>query len=360
MRRTLIAAAAAGLLTVAACGTADTDAPADNPDGEQAPADAGGGDEDTGDVPDEDVEEGSYVNVVKLTGIAWFDRMEAGVRAFADSSGIDATQTGPSTDSPEQQVASIQSLIAQRPTVMGVVPSDPGAMQAVITQAREAGIVVVTHEAPQIQDADADIEPFANDVYGETIMEDLAACMGGEGEYVQFVGKLTAETHMEWSDAALELQQSDYPDMTRVSDPVESDDNADTAYERTKQLLQSHPELVGFQGASSQDVPGIARAIEEAGLEDDTCVFGTGVPSETRQFLTSGAIDAIYLWDPALSGQAMLEAGRIIAEGGELTEGTDLGVEGYESLVQSPDSDLVFMGDAQLKITADTVDDYDF
>jgi simple sugar transport system substrate-binding protein len=360
MRRTLIAVAAAGLLSVAACGTADTDGPADDTDGAQEVADADTDDASTGDAPAEDVDEGSYVNVVKLTGIAWFDRMESGVRAFAESSGLDATQAGPSTDSPEQQVATIQSLIAQRPTVMGVVPSDPGAMQAVITQAREAGIVVITHEAPQIQDADADIEPFANDAYGEAIMEDLAACMGGEGEYAQFVGKLTAETHMEWSNAAHELQQSEYPGMTRVSDPVESNDNADTAYERTKQLLQSNPELVGFQGASSQDVPGIARAIEEAGLEDDTCVYGTGVPSETRQFLASGAIDAIYLWDPALSGQAMLEAGRIIAEGGELTDGTDLGVEGYENLVQSPDSELVFLGDAQLKITADTVDDYDF
>jgi simple sugar transport system substrate-binding protein len=346
-RTTLTTLVLCSAAVLAACGSVS--------DGGRAPGAAGTADGATAPVTD-----GAFVNVVKLTGIAWFDRMETGIAAFAADTGIAASQTGPATDSPEQQVGIIQSLIAQDPRVLGIVPSDPGAVEAVIRQAREAGIVVVTHEAPQIEVADADIEAFANDSYGRTIMEDLSQCMGGEGQYVQFVGKLTAETHMEWSRSAAALQQESFPGMTLLGDPVESDDNADTAYERTKQLLQANPELVGFQGASSQDVPGIARAVQEAGLEDETCVFGTGVPSETEEFLRTGAVDAIYLWDPALAGEAVMRAGQLIADGGTLTTGTDLGVEGYDDLQQSPDNPLVFVGDAQLTVTAENVDDYDF
>lgn len=304
--------------------------------------------------------DGDYVNVVKLTGIAWFDRMSTGVDAFADQAGVSASQTGPATADTELQVSVIQGLIAQDPVAIGVVPLDPGAVENVIQQARDAGIVVVTHEAPTIQSADADIEPFDNAVYGQGIMTSLAECMGGEGEYVQFVGSLTSETHMAWADAGYASQQSEAPGMTRLGEPVESNDNADTAYEKTKQLLQANPDLRGFFGDSSQDVPGIARAVQETGLAEDTCVYGTGVPSETRQFLEDGSADGIFLWDPALAGQAMLAAAKIIADGEELTTGTDLGVPGYESLTQSADNPKTFLGDAPLALTAENVAEYDF
>lgn len=307
-----------------------------------------------------DTTSGAYVNVVKLTGIAWFDRMATGVAEFGSETGLDASQTGPATADTELQVGVVQSLIAQKPTALGVVPLDPGALENVIQQARDAGIVVVTHEAPTIKNADADIEAFDNPVYGAAIMEGLAECMAGSGDYVQFVGSLTSETHMAWANAGYELQQSDFPDMNRISEPVESNDNADTAYEKTKQLLQANPNLRGFFGDSSQDLPGIARAIQELGLQDDTCVYGTGVPSETSQFLEDGSADQIYLWDPALAGKAVLAAAKIIAEGGTLENGTDLGVPGYESLVQSKENPITFFGNAPLILTKDTVGDYDF
>jgi simple sugar transport system substrate-binding protein len=303
---------------------------------------------------------GAYVNVVKLTGIAWFDRMETGVEQFASDTGLDASQTGPATADTELQVGIVQSLIAQKPTALGVVPLDPGALENVIKQAKDAGIVVVTHEAPTIKNADADIEAFDNPVYGAAIMDGLAACMGEEGDYVQFVGSLTSETHMAWANAGFDLQKSTYTGMNRISEPVESNDNADTAYEKTKQLLQANPNLAGFFGDSSQDLPGIARAIQELGLQDDTCVYGTGVPSETSQFLADGSADGIFLWDPALAGHAILAAAKIIAEGGTLKTGTDLGIPGYESLVQSTVNPITFFGNAPLALTKETVGDYKF
>jgi simple sugar transport system substrate-binding protein len=303
---------------------------------------------------------GAYVNVVKLTGIAWFDRMETGVKQFATDTGLDASQTGPATADTELQVGIVQSLIAQKPTALGVVPLDPGALENVIKQAKDAGIVVVTHEAPTIKNADADIEAFDNPVYGAAIMDSLAACMSNKGDYVQFVGSLTSETHMAWANAGLDLQKSKYPDMNRISEPVESNDNADTAYEKTKQLLQANPKLKGFFGDSSQDLPGIARAIQELGLQNDTCVYGTGVPSETSKFLDDGSADGIFLWDPALAGHAILAAAKIIADGGTLKSGTDLGIPGYNSLVQSKTNPITFFGNAPLALTKDNVGQYKF
>lgn len=300
------------------------------------------------------------VTVVKAQTIPWFQRMAVGVQAFADRTGIDARQEGADDVSPEKQVQIIQDLIAQRPTAITVVPNSPEALSAVLKQAREQGIIVVSHEATGIENVDIDIEAFDNESYGSEIMDNLADCMGGKGEYVQFVGGLTAQTHMEWVGAAYDNQTKNFPDMKRVETPIESTDDQGTAYERAKEVLAKYPNITGFQGSAGNDVPGIARAVQEAGLEKQICVMGTSIPSVANQYLADGSIDKIFFWDPALAGEAQLAIAQILAEGGTIEEGTDLGVEGYNSLKKLAGYDNVFVGAASVAADAKTAAKYDF
>lgn len=302
----------------------------------------------------------TMVTVVKLKGIAWFDRMDEGVRAYGKRSGIDTRTEGGDDVSPEKQIKIIQDLIAQKPTAITVVPNSPEALSGVLAQAKAKGIITVAHEATGIKNVDVDIEAFDNAVYGQKIMKNLGECMAGKGEYVQFVGGLTAKTHMEWVGAAYDYQKAAFPDMKRVEDPIESTDNEATAYEKAKEVLAKHPDIKGFQGSAGNDVPGIARAIEEAGREKDTCVMGTSIPSAASKYLATGAIDKIFFWDPALAGQAQLEIARILAGGGKITDGTDLGIEGYHHLKKLNGYDNVFIGDASIEADAKTAKQYDF
>ncbi|MHA7156003.1 substrate-binding domain-containing protein [Arthrobacter sp. TMN-50] len=300
------------------------------------------------------------VTVVKAQTIPWFQRMEVGIQAFADRTGVDARQEGADDVSPEKQVQIVQDLIAQKPTAITVVPNSPEALSSVLKQARDQGIIVVSHEATGIENVDIDIEAFDNPSYGAEIMDNLAECMGGTGEYVQFVGGLTAQTHMEWVDAAHENQTENFPDMTRVETPIESTDDQGTAYERAKEVLAKYPDIAGFQGSAGNDVPGIARAVQEAGLEDQVCVMGTSIPSVANQYLADGSIDKIFFWDPALAGEAQLAIAQILADGGTIEEGTDLGVEGYTSLKKLEGYDNVFVGEASVAADAETAAEYDF
>jgi simple sugar transport system substrate-binding protein len=300
------------------------------------------------------------VSVVKVKGIPWFDRMETGVLAYGERTGVDTRTEGGDDVSPEKQIQIIQNLIAQQPDAITVVPNSPESLSAVLQQAQAQGITVVAHEATGIENVDVDIEAFDNAVYGRQIMDNLASCMGGEGTYVQFVGGLTAKTHMEWVGAAHELQQDEHPGMTRVEDPIESTDNETAAYEKAKEVLAKYPDIKGFQGSAGNDVPGIARAVEEAGLEDETCVMGTSIPSASNKYLATGSIDKIFFWDPALAGEAQLEIARILADGGTIDEGTDLGIEGYESLTKLEGYDNVYLGDASIAADAETAAEYDF
>ena len=302
----------------------------------------------------------SMVTVVKLKGIAWFDRMDEGVKEYGKRTGIDTRTEGGDDVSPEKQIKIIQDLVAQKPTAITVVPNSPDAVANVLAQAKAQGIITVAHEATGIKNVDVDIEAFDNAVYGQKIMKSLGACMEGKGEYVQFVGGLTAKTHMEWVGAAHDYQKANFAGMKRVEDPIESTDNEAAAYQKAKEILAKHPNIKGFQGSAGNDVPGIARAVEEAGRTKDTCVMGTSIPSAASKYLATGAIKKIFFWDPALAGEAQLEIARILATGGKIEEGADLGIKGYNSLKKLTGYDNVFLGDASIEADAETAKQYNF
>src|SRR5215831_16442115 len=116
------------------------------------------------------------VTVVKRTGIAWFERMEEGIRQFAAENGVDATMIGADDADPQKQVDIIRKLIREKPDAITVVPNSPEALEEVLKQARAAGIKVVTHEASNQVNTDVDIEAFDNLAYGSHLMDELASC----------------------------------------------------------------------------------------------------------------------------------------------------------------------------------------
>ena len=302
----------------------------------------------------------TMVTVVKVQGIPWFDRMNVGVKKFAKDTGVDARQDGGDDATPEKQVAIIQDLIAQKPTAITVVPNSPESLETVLGQARKQGIIVVSHEAAGLKNSDIDIEAFDNAAYGAGMMDDLAKCMGGSGKYVAFVGHLTAKTHMEWVAGALDEAKKKYPGVTRVEDPIESNEDENVAYQKAKEILAKYPDIKGFEGSAGTDVEGIARAVEEAGKADSTCVMGTSTPQASAKYLADGSIDKIFFWDPAQAGYAQLKIAELLAQGQKITEGTDLGIDGYHSLKKEAGFDNVFVGDAAVVVDKSNVGDYDF
>jgi simple sugar transport system substrate-binding protein len=300
------------------------------------------------------------VTVVKLRGVGWFDRMNQGINEFAKDTGAQASMTGADDASPEKQIKIIQDLIAEKPTAITVVPNSPEALEGVLKQAQNAGIKVVTHEASNQQNTDVDIEAFNNGAYGAHIMDNLAKCMGGKGKYAAFVGQLTARSHMEWVDGALKQAKAKYPGVTRVGGPIEGREDANVAYQKTKELLAKNPDIKGFEGSAATDVAGIGRAIQEAGLQDKVCVMGTSIPSIAGKYLKTGAVDKIFFWDPATAGKAQDKLAVMLAKGQEIKPGLNLGLTGYDNLQQIPGSPHGLAGNAWIDVDKTNASQYPF
>ncbi len=299
-----------------------------------------------------------YVVSVKLIGVGWFDNMDKGIKSWSKSKKIDASMTGATDASPEKQSKMVEDLIAQKVTGIGIVPNDVASIDGIIAKAKKAKIKVVTHEAGGIKNADANIEAFENAAYGAVIMDNLATCMGSAGKYVQFVGTLTNGSHNEWVAGAYAQAQKKYTGLSRAEDPIESKEDADVAYNKTKELLKKYPDLKGFEGSSANDVVGIGRAVEELGLTDKTCVMGTSIPSMTTKLLNTGAIDKIFFWDSALAGQAMLNMLEILNKGQKIKAGMNLKVPGYEKITVSKTNPKSFNGAAWVIVDKNNASKY--
>ena len=288
--------------------------------------------------------------VVKISGIPWFNRMDVGVKEFAAATpSMVASQSGPATADAAQQLKIIDDLVARKVNALAVVPMDPAVIEGVLKRAMDRGIVVVTHEADNQKNTNANIEAFDNAAYGTALNEKLAACMGQKGKWTSFVGSLGSRTHLQWVDAGAQNAKK-YAGMTLVDAKNESFDDANKTYEKAKEILRKHPDIKGFQSSAGNDVLGIGRALEEAGLQGKVCLVGTGLPNPSAKLLESGAITAIGFWDPKDAGIAMNKVAKLLLEKKPLTDGIDLGVKGYEkvSVTQGPGKGLLLTGNAMV------------
>ena len=296
--------------------------------------------------------------VVKVDGIAWFEKMREGVERFGKDTGHDTFLLGPARADASEQIQIIEGLIAQEVDAICVVPFSVEAIEPVLQKARERGIIVISHEASSQVNADVIIEPFDNAAFGRHLMDHLAKYMGEEGEYATFVGSVTSESHNQWVKAAVQHQKLKYPQMTLVADRIEDSDDQNQAYEKAKQLLVAHPNLKGIQTSAMSAVPGVSLAVEEKGLIDRVNVVGTSLVSVSGPYLESGAARLISFWKPDDAGYAMCKLALMKLEGREITNGTDLGLDGFSSLQQSLDRSNLFYGSAWVDVTGDNVTEW--
>ncbi len=307
---------------------------------------------------------GDYEIVVvpKDSSNPWFVRMKVGVDEYAEETGLNVYQKGTAQIDATLQAQLIQDLIAQGVDALCVVPVDLESIEPVLEQAREAGIVVITHEGAALENIDYDIEAFSNAGYGAFIMDNLAEAMGETGVYTTMVASLTNGSHNEWADAGVAHQKEAYPNMQLLeAEPrVESNDNGDVAYNVSKELFKKYPNLKGVMGTSSYDAPGVARAIEELGLIGKAFTSGTGMPLDNAALLESGVVQSLTLWDPALAGKAMISLAKKVLDGEEISGVVDLGVDGYTGMKFKKGSDKVLEGEGWIVINADNVYDFGF
>jgi simple sugar transport system substrate-binding protein len=305
----------------------------------------------------------SIATVIKVDGIAWFDRMREGVKEFGKDTGQDTWMVGPSQADAAAQVQIVESLIAQGVDAICIVPFSVEAVEPVLKKARDRGIVVIAHEASNIENADYVLEAFDNKAYGAKLMEVLGKQMNGEGKYVATVGSLTSKSQNEWIDGAIAYQKEHFPKMQMATERLETYDDANQDYNKLKEVLTTYPDLKGIIGGPMPTSAGAGRLIDERGLANKLSFSGTGLVSVAGEYLKKGDIQYIQFWDPAVAGYAMNVLAVMALQGkkDEIKAGLNLALPGYTSLITPPDAkpNLLY-GQGWVGVTTANMADYNF
>jgi simple sugar transport system substrate-binding protein len=298
----------------------------------------------------------NIVMIVKQSD-PWFDDMTLGIEKLKSDTGINAYVLTPESGDPALQIAIMEDLISQGVDAICIVPNDPQAILPTVKKAQDAGIAVVTHEAPGIAaSVDLDVEAFINSDFGALMGEAVGKAAEGKGEYAGFVGGLTMDTHMEWYKAAVAKIKQQYPDMVNISDePFEDKNSIEAAYDRTVELLKAYPNLKAIFDCSAHG-GGISQAIKDKG-RSDIKVVSLAIPSMSASYLKDGSMAHGQAWRPADAGYATCYAAYLLASGQGVKTGADLKATGYNDI--KLDGNIAY-GYAPLVFTADNIDDYSF
>jgi len=264
------------------------------------------------------------VNISKIAGMPWFNRMGEGVTNAGKDLGINAYQVGPSSTDAPQQVKIIEDLIAKKVSAITIVPNDANVLEPVFKKARDQGIVVLTNESPGQPSANWDVEIIDNEKFAADNVEEMAKAMGGKGGYVIYVGGLTVPQHNLWADLFVKYQKEHYPEMHEVTTRMPVAENIDDARRTTLDLMKAHSDLKGVISFGSQGPIGAGRAVKEKRARGKVFVFGMMIPSQAASLIKSGDITMGVTYDPATAGYALTAVADKVIKGEEIKQGLDI------------------------------------
>jgi simple sugar transport system substrate-binding protein len=260
---------------------------------------------------------------------------------------------GPVSADPALQVQAIEDLIAKGVDVIGIVPNDQSALEPVLEKARAAGIKVVAHEGPGLNNVDWDFELASAQGFGEAHAKLFSETITEPGKYAVFVGSLTVPLHNAWADAAIAWLETNRPDLVLVGERYGVAENVDDSRSTTLDLIAAHPDLKGILAFGSQGPIGAGRAVEERRKTGEIAVLGPFSPGQGAKMVHQGVLTGGYMWNPAQAGEVFVTLGKMLVDGTTIEAGTDIPGLG---VVQPDVEGRDIITDNLLELNKDTVD----
>ena len=256
--------------------------------------------------------------VVKALGIGFFDAVrDGGLEAAKELGNVEVIYTGPTKTTAEEQIAVIDSLIAQKVDAIAISANDTDALVPVCKKAMARGIKVISFDSGIAKDGRImHLNPSNNALIGSKLVQMMAKTLHNEGEVAILSATSTATNQNIWiEEMKKEWAKPDYAKMKLVT-TVYGDDMADKSYRETQGLIKAYPNLKGIVAPTSVGIVAAAKAVADAGLTGKVYVTGLGLPSEMKGAVLAGATDTFAIWNPidlgysAVTIAAMIQSGK--------------------------------------------------
>jgi ribose transport system substrate-binding protein len=230
-----------------------------------------------------------YVFVAANINLPYWQEAQAG---FADSGrglGVKVEFTGPTSYSPEEQLAAFRQAVATRPAGIAVAPTRPELFNKEIDAAVQAGtpVICVDSDAP---DSRRILFIGTDNIHaGSQSGRRMAELVKGEGQIVLITipGQLNLEERRQGVDTAFQKYAG-----IKITRTIDDKGDPRIANDEISAMLEKKEKIDGILCLEASGGPGAAEALHRLNMDGKIPIVAMDKNPETLDWISRGAIAA--------------------------------------------------------------------
>ena len=242
----------------------------------------------------------------------FFKAMKVGADAEAAAKGVNLIWQGdPAQYSPATQIPYVDQVLAQKPSGLVLIPTDPDALQPSVAKAVGAGIPVLNVDT-HVTDLSSVLSFITGDNAdgGAKAADAMATAIGYKdgGSYQVVIGltSATATTNVARLDGFTKQVATKYPGI-KIVDKAYSQSQAATANTNVSNWLTKYPKLNGIFAIDGTNATGAAAALQAKGLVGKIALIGYDAYPANVTLLKSGVFTALIAQNPAAEAKLAVD-----------------------------------------------------
>jgi ribose transport system substrate-binding protein len=238
-----------------------------------------------------------YVLVAANINLPYWQEASAGLTDVGKNSGVKVELVGPTTFSPEEELAAFQQVVAQHPSGILVSVTDPKSFKDPIDKAILQGIPVICIDADAPDSSRVLFIGTDNFRAGQDSGKRMATLLGGQGRVVIITlrGQLNSEDRVRGVMEALKK----YPGV-QVVDTIDDKGDSRAAFDAVSALLQKKEKIDGFICLEASGGEGAADALHRMDMTEKIKIVAFDKDPQTlegieRKWITATVVQKPYV-----------------------------------------------------------------
>ena len=248
-----------------------------------------------------------------------------GFKAAAEKYGITAEYEAPQQFDIALQVKVIENLISRGVDGIAISALDAKPLVPVIREAMDAGIMVLTFDAPAPGSAQLSYIGTNNKNAGVVGGKKMAELLGNKGKIAVLQGGLGASNLNLRREGLVEALKEVAPEMEVVT-VEDTQGKFDLTVNKTEAILETYPEVAGIFGVSAYGAPGAATVLKEQDKAGQIMVGGFDDLKDTLEGIKDGSVQFCLVQKTYTMGWLAVEKLLAATKGEDIEPEIDTGI----------------------------------
>lgn len=290
--------------------------------------------------------------IPKLTGNAFFESANTGAQEYAKGWGFTVDYQGSPNAAVAEQVNVINNAVASGADAICVSSVDATGLDAALTEAKDAGVTVVTWDSDVSDTARTlMVSQGTPDILGKMLVDMGADSLTKRGKdvkadpikYVWHYSQATVSDQNSWQVAGEAYIKENFPNWENVApDNYYSEQDAEKAVSIGASILEAHADIDLIICNDSTALPGQCKAAQNKGLtKNDVTITGFASPMSIKDYCDAGVIEQWGLWDCGVQGAIGCYLAAYLATGNEVHVGDKINIPEIGEVEVMPNDCLV-------------------